>query len=139
MPPPLIEVGDMPLSPERLVNLVKTPGSGCVVNYVGLIRDNSYGKAVLSVEYRDSGNAAAVLKDIAAAAMSQWPLENVAVAHRTGKLAVGDINFVVAIACAHREEGFEACRYIIDRFKEKLPTQKWETYLDGEVRESGTA
>jgi len=139
VPPPIIEVGGAPLSSERLVDLVKTPGSGCVVNYVGLIRDSSHGKAVLSVEYRDSGHAAAVLKDIAAAAAAKWPLENVAVAHRTGKLAVGDINLVVAIACAHREEGFQACRYIIDRFKEKLPTRKRETYLDGEVLETGAA
>jgi molybdopterin synthase catalytic subunit len=46
-------------------------------------------------------------------------------------LKVGDINLVVAVAAGHRGEGFAACRYIIDRFKQRLPTAKTETYTDG--------
>ena len=44
---------------------------------------------------------------------------------------VGEVNLVVAVASAHRREGFAACQYIIDQFKQKLPTQKRETYQDG--------
>jgi molybdopterin synthase catalytic subunit len=44
---------------------------------------------------------------------------------------VGDINLVIAIASAHREEGLAACRYAVDLFKERLPTRKKETYQDG--------
>ena len=58
-------------------------------------------------------------------------MENVAICHRIGKLKVGDINLVVAVAAAHRGEGFAACQYAIDRFKQQLPTQKTETYQDG--------
>jgi molybdopterin synthase catalytic subunit len=50
--------------------------------------------------------------------------------HRVGKLNVGDINFLVAIAAAHRGEGFEACKYVVDQFKARLPTRKIETYTD---------
>jgi len=132
----MIEITGEILSPERYINRAKTPGSGCVVSYVGLIRDNSHGKAVASVTYEDSGGAADSLSVIAAEANAKWPLENIAIAHRTGTLAVGDCNLVVAIACAHRAEGFLACRYIIDRFKEKLPTRKREVYLDGSVLEA---
>jgi molybdopterin synthase catalytic subunit len=46
---------------------------------------------------------------------------------------VGDINLVVAVASAHRVEGFAACQRAIDLFKEKLPTSKRETYQDGSV------
>jgi len=46
---------------------------------------------------------------------------------------VGDINLVVAVASAHRGDGFTACQYAIDRFKQKLPTRKKETYQDGSV------
>ena len=50
---------------------------------------------------------------------------------------MGDINLVVAIASAHRKEGFAACQHVIDRFKEKLPTDKRETYLDGSIWTEG--
>lgn len=61
-------------------------------------------------------------------------VENIAISHRTGKLRVGEINLVVAVASAHRREGFAACQHIIDQFKQRLPTRKMETYQDGSVK-----
>lgn len=130
----MIEITDQPISPERIINRVRTDNSGCVVTYVGLIRDNSRGKSVLSVEYEDTEKTAEDrLCQIADEAKQKWQINNVAVCHRIGKLKVGDINLVVAIAAAHRQEGLAACQYIIDQFKEKLPTRKKETYTDGSV------
>ena len=128
----LIEITSKPISPERVISQVKTDGSGCVVTYVGLIRNSSQGKAVVSVEYQDTkGNAADALKKIAQEIKQKWPIEDIAVCHRVGKLKVGDINFLVAVASAHRKEGLAACSYAVDRFKELLPTKKTETYSDG--------
>jgi molybdopterin synthase catalytic subunit len=128
----MIEVTEALLSPERVVERVKSEGSGCVVTYVGLIRNQSQGRPVLSVEYQDpEGSASSTLQEIADEASRRWSIENVAISHRIGKLKVGEINLVVAVASAHRGEGFAACQYIIDRFKERLPTQKIETYRDG--------
>jgi molybdopterin synthase catalytic subunit len=105
-----------------------------VVVYVGLIRDNSHGKEVLAVDYRDTeGRAVESLWKIAEEIRQKWPVNGVAIRHRVGRLKVGDINFVVAIAAGHREEGFAASQYAVDRFKERLPTQKKETYRDGSV------
>ena len=130
----MTEITENPISPERIVEKAKNNSSGCVVTYVGLIRDYSEGKLVLSVEYRDPGGKAVnTLQAIASEAKQKWPIENVAITHRTGKLKVGDINLVVAVASAHRGEGFAACQYIIDQFKERLPTKKTETYQDGSV------
>ena len=127
----VIEITSKPISPERVINQVKTDASGCVVTYVGLIRNSSQGKAVASVEYEDSqGNAAARLREIAQEIKQKWPIEDIAVCHRVGKLKVGDINFLVAVASAHRKEGLAACSYAVDRFKELLPTRKIETYKD---------
>jgi len=115
-----------------VISKVKTNSSGCVATYVGLIRDSSQGKTVVSVEYEDPKETAEEgLKQIASEIRQRWPVNNIAICHRIGKLKVGDINFLVAIAAAHREEGFAACQYAVDRFKEMLPTQKTETYLDG--------
>ena len=128
----VIEITSKPISPERVISQVKTDGSGCVVTYVGLIRNSSQGKAVVSVEYQDTkGNAADALKKIAQEIKQKWPIEDIAVCHRVGKLKVGDINFLVAVASAHRKEGLAACSYAVDRFKELLPTKKTETYSDG--------
>jgi len=128
----VIEITKKPISPEFIVSKVKTDSSGCVVTYVGLIRNYSQGKQVLSVEYKDPEvTAENSLREIATEIRQKWPINNLAIYHRIGKLNVGDINLVVAIASAHRPEGFAACQYAIDQFKQKLPTQKKETYVDG--------
>jgi molybdopterin synthase catalytic subunit len=128
----MIELTKKPILPESVISRVKTTSSGCVATYVGLIRDYSQSKAVLSVEYEDSkGTAEKGLEQIASEIRQKWPVNNIAICHRIGRLRVGDINFLVAVAATHREEGFAACRYAVDRFKEMMPTQKTETYTDG--------
>ena len=132
----MIHITDKPISPELVVNQAKTPESGCVATYVGLIRDNSRGKAVLSVEYVDAdGKAAAGLEDIALEIKRKYPVNNVVIHHRIGILKVEDINLVVAVAAAHRTEGIAAVAYAVDLFKDRLPTAKKETYIDGTIWE----
>ena len=128
----MIEITRKPISPELVVSKVKTNSSGCVATYVGLIRSYSRDKPVVSVEYEDTqGTAKDRLEGIASEIRQKWQVENIAICHRIGKLKVGDINLVVAIAAAHRQEGFAACQYAVDRFKEIIPTHKKETYTDG--------
>jgi molybdopterin synthase catalytic subunit len=132
----MIQITDKPISPEMVVTQAKTSDSGCVVTYVGLIRDNSRGKPVKSVEYRDNdGKAAENLNNIAEEVQRKFPVNKVVICHRTGKLKVGDINLVVAVAAGHRGEGLAAVAYAVDTFKDRLPTAKKETYLDGSTYE----
>ena len=134
----MIEITQKPISPESVVNKVKTDTSGCVVAYIGLIRHYSQGKQVLSVEYEDTqGTAKERLQQIASEIGEKWQVNNIAICHRIGKLEVGDINFLVAIAATHRQEGLAACGYAVDRFKELMPTKKRETYTDGSLRVEG--
>jgi molybdopterin synthase catalytic subunit len=119
----MIEVTEEPISSERVIDKARGDSSGRVVTYVGLIRNNS------------EGNAETMLQEIASEAKRRWQVENIAISHRTAKLMVGEINLVVAVASAHRSEGFAACQYIIDRFKQRPPTRKTETYQDGSVKE----
>jgi molybdopterin synthase catalytic subunit len=134
----MVGITSEPIHPESVIDTVKTDDSGCVATYVGLIRDNSHGKAVLSVEYIDTGGMAeAGLQQIETEIRQKWPVNNMAIFHRIGRLNVGDINLVVAVACGHREEAFAACHYAVDRFKEIMPARKRETYVDGSVRGEG--
>ncbi len=129
----VIKIIKEPVSVEDTVLSIKTEDSGCVATYVGLIRNNSHGRSVLSVEYRDvDGKAYDALLQIAREMMQKWPVNGVAIVHRVGILKVGEINFLVAVAAGHRQEGFAACRYAVDQFKNKLPTLKLETYADRE-------
>ena len=134
----MIEITQQPISPELVISKVKSDGSGCVAVYVGLIRNRSQGKQVVSVEYADpKGTAKAELEKIAGEIRRKWQVEGIAICHRISKLEVGDINFLVAVAAAHRKEGFAACQYAVDRFKEIVPTQKKEAYSDGSTRIEG--
>ena len=130
----MIEITEKAISPELVVNRVKTDSSGCVATYIGLIREYSRGKAVVSVEYKDpQGAAENKLREIGDEIRQRWQLNNLAICHRIGKLRVGDINIIIAVASAHRQEGFAACQYAIDRFKQMMPTHKIETYQDGSI------
>jgi len=125
----MIQVTTETIRPEIVINETRTLSSGCVATYVGLIREVSHGKPVLAVEYGDpNGTAAAQLAQIAAEIRRKWPVNEVSIYHRIGRLKVGEINFLVAVAAAHRREGFAACRYAVDQFKKVRPTTKVETY-----------
>jgi len=120
-----------------VINSTRNEDSGGIIAYIGLIRNTSRGKPVLSVEYSDAdGTAGAKLQGIVDAIKDKWPINDMAFVHRIGKLKVGDNNVVVVIAAAHRQEGFAACQYAIDQFKDELPTHKKETYLDSTCFES---
>jgi molybdopterin synthase catalytic subunit len=129
-----IKIVNEPIRTEEVIDQAKSNDSGCVVTYVGLIRDTSHDKPVFTVEYEDAdGQAENRLRELAEDIKSKFPVNNLAMCHRVGKLNVNDINIVFAFACGHRQEGFAACSYAVDRFKETMPTHKKETYQDGTV------
>jgi molybdopterin synthase catalytic subunit len=72
------------------------------------------------------------MEKIADAAASQWPGARVAMAHRTGHLAIGEIAVVIAASAPHRAEAFAACRFAIDTLKQQVPIWKKEVAVDGE-------
>jgi len=128
------------LSPESVIKEVRNTASGCVISYVGLIRDTSHDKAVASVEYTDpAGKAIEGLKAIVKEIRKEFPIIDMAFHHRIGILKPGDINIVIAISAGHRGEAFDACRKAVDLFKEKLPTTKVERYTDGTSLNADTA
>ena len=130
----LVQITSKPISPEETIEAAKTASSGCVVTYIGLIRDNARGKEVSEVEYQDpEGEAESKLRQIAGEALEKWQLKEVAITHRIGRLKVGEINLVICVASAHRKEGFAASSYLVDRFKAVMPALKKETYTDGTV------
>ncbi len=72
------------------------------------------------------------MEEIAVEAKGKWAISEVAVAHRVGKLMIGDVAVSIAVSAPHRAPALEACRYVIDRLKEDVPIWKKETGLNGE-------
>jgi len=66
-------------------------------------------------------------------ALERFGVHEVAVVHRYGDLEVGDNIVYIGVSAGHREEAFQACRYVIDELKERVPLWKKEYTADGEV------
>jgi MoaE-MoaD fusion protein len=135
----LVEIGPAPLDPRRLEAAVAHPSAGGICTFTGVVRDNSLGRSVTHLEYEAYAEMAeAEIRRITDEIGGRWPDARVAVAHRTGRLQIGEASVVVAVSCPHRAEAFEACRYGIDRLKESVPIWKKEFAADGESWIEGT-
>jgi molybdopterin synthase catalytic subunit len=116
-----------------LEEAVTTPGAGGVVTFQGVVRDNARGKQVRSLAYDAYVEMAEQqMAQIAADVEQRWETSAVAMVHRIGRLEIGECSVVVVVACPHRAEAFEACRYAIDTLKSTVPIWKKEIYADGE-------
>jgi molybdopterin synthase catalytic subunit len=64
-------------------------------------------------------------------ARRRWPVIELALVHRVGDLELGEVSVVVAVSCPHRQQAFEACRWLIDTLKQVVPIWKRESWSDG--------
>jgi molybdopterin synthase catalytic subunit len=127
-------VTDRPLRVEDAIALVSGHAYGGLVTFVGAVRDNTRGRAVVRLEYEAyAPMAEAKLAEIAAEAEAQWQGARIAVLHRVGVLVPGEAAVVIAAAAPHRKEAFRACEHVIERLKADVPIWKKEVYADGEV------
>jgi molybdopterin synthase catalytic subunit len=125
-------LSERPLDPDAVAARVRGPDAGGVVSFVGAVRDHARGRAIEHLEYEAyPPMALAEMEKICDAAAGRWPGARVAIAHRVGHLAVGDLAVVVVAAAPHRAEAFEACRFAIDTLKETVPIWKKEVASDG--------
>jgi molybdopterin synthase catalytic subunit len=122
-----------PIDPGLLIAEVGGPESGGVASFLGVVRNHQEGRAVLRLEYSAyEPMAEAEAGRIVAEAEARWPVR-VALRHRLGALAVGDIAVAVVAASAHRAPAFEACRHVMEEVKRRLPVWKKEFFEDGTV------
>jgi molybdopterin synthase catalytic subunit len=130
---PFIQLTRDPLNRDDLIARVADPGVGGIVVFEGVVRDNARGQQVRYLEYEVYAEMAeqqirAILDDAA----RRWPIDHVAVAHRFGRLEIGEASVIIVVATPHRAEAFEACRYIIDTLKTTVPIWKKEVAANGE-------
>ena len=129
------QISDRPLVVETLVEDVADPAAGAVATFSGTARNSFRGKEVRHLEYEAYPEMAEpVMKEIGMEIANRWPsVIALAIAHRVGRLEIGQTSVIVAVSAPHRREALEACAYGIDRLKATLPVWKKEVFADGEV------
>jgi molybdopterin synthase catalytic subunit len=109
-----------------------TPSDGALCLFVGVVRNENAGRPVRHLEYEAYEEMAIpLMQQIAADAHRQWPVTEVRMVHRLGRLEIGEASVAVAVVSSHRAEAFAACRYVIDTLKARVPIWKKEYYADG--------
>ncbi len=124
-------VTDKTNSAADLAKIVIGNKSGAVVSFSGDVRNHDGGKDVSTLTYEIHPSAEKVLKEIVAEVSSRFPVNDVAVAHRYGDIAIGECAFAVAVSADHREAAFDACSALVNTVKDKLPIWKHQVFADG--------
>ncbi len=107
-------------------------GAACV--FVGVVRNENAGRGVRHLEYEAYEEMALpLMREIEQQARARWPVSDVRMSHRLGRIEIGEASVAVGVASPHRAEAFAACRYVIDTLKARVPIWKKEFYADGSV------
>jgi molybdopterin synthase catalytic subunit len=134
----LAAIRESGLSLDEVRAAVAGPGAGAIALFAGTVRDNDHDHGVTGLSYSAHPTAEAELRQVAEAIAEKFAVLGVAVVHRVGDLAVGDLAVVAAVSSAHRAEAFDACRELIDELKATVPIWKHQQFADGTDEWVGT-
>jgi len=130
---PLIQLTREPLNRDALIAAVSHASIGGIVVFEGVVRDQARGKQVRYLEYDVYKEMAEQqIYTIITEAKQRWGIDRIAVAHRFGRLEIGEASIIIVVASPHRGEAFEVCRYLIDTIKTTVPIWKKEVATTGE-------
>jgi molybdopterin synthase catalytic subunit len=121
-----------PIRTEDVLSHVGADEDGAAILFLGMVRDHADGRPVTGMTYEAYEEMASpVLREIAAEAAQRIASDRVAVVHRVGDLAIGEVSVAIAVSSPHRAESYDASRYVIEEIKKRLPVWKKEHYADG--------
>ncbi len=126
------KISEQPITPNALKAQIETPQSGACLCFEGWVRNHNEGKPVERLEYsayQELANKEG--QRILDEAKQRFAIDKVVCQHRIGLLEIGDMAVWVGVSSAHRGSGFDACRYIIDEVKARVPIWKKEHYSNG--------
>jgi molybdopterin synthase catalytic subunit len=123
-----------PIDPSRYRDVMEAARAGAFVQFEGWVRDHHRGRAVSALEYEVYEELAltegtAVVQE----ALERFEVLSARCVHRIGRLNIGDLAVWVGATAAHRQAAFDACRYVIDETKQRVPIWKKERYTDGDA------
>jgi molybdopterin converting factor subunit 1 len=117
---------------------IKHPEDGAVVVFDGIVRNNSRGRRTLYLDYSAyEAMALRQMEQLAQQALANYPIRDVRLVHRLGRLQIGESSVYIAVTSAHRAAAFDVCRWLIDTLKKTVPIWKKEYFEDGAVWADG--
>jgi molybdopterin synthase catalytic subunit len=129
----MIEITDAPIDHAALTERVRSNQAGAVCTFLGTVREMTGEKRTAALEYEAYPEMAGkTMAELEVEARRRWPILDAALVHRVGRLDLGEVSVVVAVSCPHRQQAFEACRWLIDHLKEVVPIWKKEVWADGQ-------
>jgi molybdopterin synthase catalytic subunit len=129
----MIRVTREDFSVDEVVASIRSGGMGAIVTFLGTVRNSSKGRDVDRIEIQVYEEMAVKqLQAIREDAITKYGVEDVAIVHRYGSLGVSDNIMMIAVGAGHRPEAFEACRYVLETIKEKVPLWKKEFTPEGD-------
>jgi len=121
-----------------IIEGIKRPEDGAAVVFEGIVRNHTRGRRTLYLDYEAYEEMALKqMEELAARALAEYKIRDVAIVHRLGRLEIGETSVLIAVASAHRAASFEACRWLIDTLKRTVPIWKKEHFEDGAVWADG--
>ena len=127
----LATVSETPVDVAAVTALVDDDRAGALVTFCGVVRNHDGGRDVMSLGYSSHPSAEAVIRQIADEFRGREGVHALAVVHRVGDLAVGDVALLAVVAASHRGQAFSCCSDLVERVKESLPIWKHQRYTDG--------
>jgi molybdopterin synthase catalytic subunit len=128
----MFKISSTPIDSAALLNELRQGRAGACVTFEGWVRDLNEGRPVTGLDYEAYVPLAEKEgQRIVSEAVEKFAALTVVSAHRTGSLAVGDLAVWIGVVAQHRSAAFDACRYVIDELKARLPIWKRERYADG--------
>ncbi len=121
-----------PINAEPLKQLLANPQAGALTTFEGWVRNHNEGLAVKQLEYESyEALAKSEAEKIISEAKEKFAIVDASCVHRVGSLAIGELAVWVGVTAHHRGPAFDACQYIIDEIKSRVPIWKKEHYVDG--------
>ncbi len=130
---PFASISAEPLDAAAIEAAVATRADGAIVTFRGVVRDHDHGEAVTGLDYEAHPEAERFLRESVERVAAETGLR-VAAAHRVGRLAIGDLALVAAVAAPHRAAAFAAIEQLVDDIKTTVPIWKRQ-HVDGGTTE----
>jgi molybdopterin synthase catalytic subunit len=127
----LLDIRDTALSSDEVLAAVVDPSAGGTALFIGTVRNHDDARPVDQLTYEAHPEALAHLRKVAERICEDPDVTALAAVHRTGPLVIGDAAVIVAVAAAHRDVAFVACRRLIDDLKAEVPIWKHQHFTDG--------
>jgi molybdopterin synthase catalytic subunit len=128
----MIELTESPIDHAAVTERVRSSAAGAVCTFLGTVREMTGTRRTVALEYQAYAEMAInKMGELESEARRRWPVVELALVHRVGKLDLGEVSVVVAVSCPHRDQAFDACRWLIDTLKEVVPIWKRENWADG--------